>query len=315
LTAINTTAVATNQGFKSLIPSDRVDVGYLYWWLTTNRRRMEALGRGATFKEVSKAIVAGVRIPLPPLEEQRRIAAVLDKADEVRAKRRAALEQLDMLTQSIFLDMFGDVDPSTSSWPSAKVGSFVSHFEAGKSLVAVADEDAAGPYRVLKVSAVTSWEYSPEESKAVPAGYVPPSAHVVRRNDLLFSRANTSALVGATAMVHDTPTNLLLSDKLWRFVFSDPGDADPYFVWALFRSRHVRDAVMRRATGTSGSMKNISQKKVLGIEVAWPPQDLRREFSRRARLAQHNRLRTRDAAEGCDTLFASLQSRAFRGEL
>src|SRR4029079_7987034 len=74
----------------------------------TNRAYLESLGNGATFKEVSKGVVSRIEMPLPPLGEQRRIAEILDKADALRAKRRAALAQLDILTQSIFADMFGE---------------------------------------------------------------------------------------------------------------------------------------------------------------------------------------------------------------
>ena len=78
LVAINTVPMATNQGFKSLIP-DRTRVGskFLYWWLRCHRPQLEAIGNGATFKEISKRIVAAVRIDLPPIVEQRRIASML----------------------------------------------------------------------------------------------------------------------------------------------------------------------------------------------------------------------------------------------
>ena len=83
--------MATNQGFKSFIPKpDQLHAPYLYWWLRTNRPYLESLGNGATFKEVSKAIVAGVTILVPPLSEQRRIAGIPDRAEALRAKRRAA---------------------------------------------------------------------------------------------------------------------------------------------------------------------------------------------------------------------------------
>ena len=107
--AINTVPMATNQGFKSLVPHrDRVDAKFLYWWLRRNRPALEAMGTGATFKEISKRATSAVPIKLPPIEEQRRIAAILDAADALRAKRREALAKLDTLTQAIFIDMFGD---------------------------------------------------------------------------------------------------------------------------------------------------------------------------------------------------------------
>ncbi len=121
--AINTVPMATNQGFKSFVPNrERVYAKFLYHWLRRNRPYLESLGNGATFKEVSKAVVARIEIPLPPLPEQRRIAEILDRADALRAKRRAALARLDTLTQSIFLDMFGDLSTNPKAWPKGTLG-------------------------------------------------------------------------------------------------------------------------------------------------------------------------------------------------
>ena len=118
LVAINTLPVCTNQGFKSLVPRfDLVSPDFLFWWLKTQEKHIQSKGRGATFKEVSKKIVEDLQIPLPPLDEQRRIAEVLDNADALRSKRRAALAQLDILTQSIFLDMFGEPATNPKGWP------------------------------------------------------------------------------------------------------------------------------------------------------------------------------------------------------
>ena len=93
--AINTEPMATNQGFKSFVPiPNRLDTAYLYHWLRANRSFLESQGNGATFKEVSKSVVARIEIPLPPIVDQRRIAAILAQADDLRRKRREALNRL-----------------------------------------------------------------------------------------------------------------------------------------------------------------------------------------------------------------------------
>jgi type I restriction enzyme S subunit len=101
--AVNTVPMATNQGFKSFVPKDnRVYAKFLYHWLRKTRAYLESLGNGATFKEVSKTIVSRVEIFLPSLEEQKRIAEILDRAEELRSKRREVIAQLDTLNQAIF---------------------------------------------------------------------------------------------------------------------------------------------------------------------------------------------------------------------
>jgi type I restriction enzyme S subunit len=100
--------MATNQGFKSLVPdSRRVDSKFLFHWLKSKTSFLQGLGNGATFKEISKGVVERIEIPLPPLDEQRRIAAILDQADALCRQRKRALDLLDSLTQSIFLETIG----------------------------------------------------------------------------------------------------------------------------------------------------------------------------------------------------------------
>ena len=276
------------------------------------QRRMTGSGGQ---RRVPASFLADLAIPLPQLEEQRHIAAILDQAETLRTQRRTALALLDSLTQSLFLDMFGDPVANDRGWPKVTVNDFVAGFESGKSLVADDEEDSASKYRVLKVSAVTSLEYKPEQSKAVPTDYTPPQSHIVRAGDLLFSRANTSELIGATAYVEATPDNLLLPDKLWRFVWHAPSKAAPLYVMHLFRQPKFRQEIGQRASGTSGSMKNISQEKVLSIQVGTPPLPLQQTFATRIASIEALKATHRRALAALDALFASLQQRAFAGQL
>ncbi|WP_210634806.1 restriction endonuclease subunit S [Streptomyces sp. GESEQ-13] len=314
--AINAQPMATNQGFKSLVPKPgKIDAGYLYHWLRGNRSFLQSLGNGATFKEVSKSVVEQIRIPLPPMEEQQRIAQALDQVNALRDQRRQAVTILDALIQSIFLDMFGDVVSNDRNWPVGTVAKLVREFQSGKSFAATEEDPETVKYRILKVSAVTTGKFMPEESKAVPASYIPPESHFVREGDLLFSRANTEALIGAVALVSETPNNLILPDKIWRFVWHAGNVANRYYVRQLFRQEKFRREIGRRATGTSGSMKNISQEKVLGIPCALVPTDLQNRYGERVAAVEKLKAEHLRHLAALDSLFASIQYRAFRGEL
>lgn len=111
--AISGTEMYCNQGFKNLVCSGSIYNRYLYHFLKDKTEYLNALGRGATFKEISKDIVENIEIPLPPLETQRHIAAVLDKVSDLIAKRRQQLDKLDELVKARFVEMFGD--PVTNS--------------------------------------------------------------------------------------------------------------------------------------------------------------------------------------------------------
>lgn len=295
----------------------KIDLRYLHRWLTSlNAKRYFLRVASKTAQPaLSLGKIKSLPVPLPPLPEQRRIAKILDKADALRAKRRAALAQLDTLTQSIFLEMFGDPATNPKGWPVRSVSEYVAEFQGGKSIEAESGEGVVTRNRVLKISAVTGMKYLPEESKPVPDSYEPPSEHYVRAGDLLFSRANTTDLVGAVAIVDTTPSNLLLPDKLWRFVWRKPIFVEKVFVWALFQTPKIRFEIARRATGTSGSMKNISKAKVLGIQTILPPIAAQKAFARHVNKVERIKDTHRKSLAELNALFASLKHRAFRGEL
>jgi type I restriction enzyme S subunit len=302
-------------GFSVLrVVAEKATSRYIYHWVRTPAfvADMVRKATGASYPAISDKIVAESLIPLPPIEEQRQIAGILDAADALRRRRREALALLDTLPGAIFAEMFG-VLTTSNRFPRGPLSNLITGFDTGKNLAPASDEEGTR-HRVLKVSAVTKGEFIESESKPLPAEYSPPASHFVKSGDLLFSRANTSALIGATAMVDDVSDNIVLPDKIWRFLV-DEEKAERIFLHYLFGTRKFRDEVSRRATGSSGSMKNISKDKVLSIEVGQPPIEMQREFSRRVRIARGMRTKVTEHLAELEALFASLQSRAFAGAL
>lgn len=314
LVAINTTPMATNQGFKSFVPKPEVHSDFLYWWLKANRRQLEDLGNGATFKEVSKAVVSRVEFPLPPLTEQRRIAAILDKADAIRRKRELALKLADDFLRSMFLEMFGDPLRNPRGWQLGTISDCLAGAVAGWSALGEARPASADEMGVLKISAVTSGEYLPKENKAV--GMIPANKLLVipQVGDLLFSRANTRELVAATCIVTEAPQNVFLPDKLWRLDV-DSKVADVAYLKFVMTNEDYRGQLCSTATGTSGSMLNISKAKLLAHPVPLPPKEMQTAFSDIWRMTRKVIQRKTADLENANNLFASLSQRAFRGEL
>jgi len=254
-------------------------------------------------------------IPVPPLPDQKRIVRLLDAADELRRLRAEADRHTAVLIPALFHAMFGDPFANPKGWEMRPMASFVAELFGGRNVnPAGADEVSEGP-RVLKISSVTSGDFRPDESKPIPAGYDPPISHFVREGDLLFSRANTTELVGATAYVFHLQSRLLLPDKLWRFVWKEPRAVEPLFIQCLLQTSSVRRELGKRATGTSGSMKNISKPKLMTLVVPVPPLALQKVFVRK--LNHLRELQTQQAASRKDLegLFQSMLHRAFNGEL
>lgn len=115
-TAIAGTEMYCNQGFKNLICSESIFNKYLFWFLRCNTEYLNSLGRGATFKEISKAIVEDIDIPLPDLPTQRCIAATLDKVSEGIALCKQIMADLDELVKSQFVEMFGNPVSNAMAW-------------------------------------------------------------------------------------------------------------------------------------------------------------------------------------------------------
>lgn len=120
--AITTREMYCNQGFKNLICSDTIFNKYLYFWLKGKTDYLNSLGRGATFKEISKSIVENIQIPLPPIQSQQSIVSELDKINELIFLKKEQLKDYDNLAQSIFYEMFGDPVANDKKWDIESLG-------------------------------------------------------------------------------------------------------------------------------------------------------------------------------------------------
>jgi type I restriction enzyme, S subunit len=314
--AINTVPMATNQGFKSFIPkANQIYSKYLYYWLKINRSYLESLGNGATFKEVSKSIVSRIEILLPPLEEQKRIAEILDRAESLRAMRRQSIEQLNTLSQAIFLEMFGDPVTNPKGWKRLAFSELLANIDSGWSPVCLDRSVEGEEWGVLKLGAVTKCEYKPSENKALPPDVQPNLKIEVKQGDLLFTRKNTYELIAACALVKETPPRLLMSDLIFRFRLREDAPVNSSFLHQLLIYPTKRQAIQKLAGGSSSSMPNISKTKLQATLVEAPPIALQQKFAQRVEAIEKLKATHQQSLTELDALFASLQHRAFRGEL
>lgn len=306
--------MATSQDFVNWICGPEIDPGYLMKALRASRPHILSLCSGSTHKTMYVRDAERLRVLLPPIEEQRRIAAILDAADALRAKRRQAIAKLDTLTQAIFIDVLGD-PTSTERWPTKKLGHILDRIDSGKSPVCHARPAVDDEWGVLKLGAVTYCEFDERENKALPEDVAIRPQDEVQPGDLLFTRKNTMELVGAAAYVFETRPKLLLSDLTFRLVPRDPNEMHPIFLQQVLVTPSMRRHVQRLAGGSAASMPNISKAKLETVEVIVPPVEVQRRFADHALSVRRERARQQSWSNQLDTLFASLQQRAFRGEL
>ena len=257
--------------FHVLRPGPRVRAEWVHGFLRQPELLQEAAEHftGAVGQQrLPEDYLGELEIPLPPLAEQERIAGLLtEQLGAVERARAAAAQRLaaaEALPAALLREVFDGAE-----WPVVELGTGVIDLEAGTSVVAAGRPAEDDEWGVLKVSAVSWGEFRAHENKAVPPGYVPGEHERVKPGDFLISRANTAELAGAVVLVRETPGNLMLSDKTLRVVINRDVFVPEYLEFAL-RTRAARKFIEGNATGTSYSMRNISQPTILAIPVPTP---------------------------------------------
>jgi type I restriction enzyme S subunit len=210
--------------------------------------------------------------------------------------------------------LVGDVP---SGWGAATLDLLIERIEAGKSFAAEPASATDQEWGVIKVSAMSWGRFLEAENKAVTDRNRINPAYEIRPGDLLISRANTVELVGATVLVGTIRPHLLLSDKSLRLI--PRNGIDKAWLNYTLRSPLVRSQFSEQATGTSDSMRNLSQVKILSTAVPLPPTDEQREIGRRVEqlvsAADELQQRIQVARRGVERSSQSVLAKAFRGEL
>ncbi len=267
-------------------------------------------GVGGSLVRARPAHVAKIKIPLPPLAEQRRIAEVLDRAEALRAQRRAALAQLDSLTQSLFLDLFGDPATNPKGWPKETLGEVT--------------------------EMVTGYPFRSEEY--VKKG---DSVRLCRGANILPGRLDWSDLArwpesktaGLAEFNLEAGDVVIAMDRPWisegfKIARVQPEDCPALLVQRVARLRGGKElpneflfhllnqsAFTRHCRPTETTIPHISPKDIRSFAFPIPPIELQREFARRVTAVETLKTAHRASLAELDALFASLQHRAFRGEL
>lgn len=302
-----------------VLPGPQVDRNYLVHFLLTPNMVALANSRatGANLPRISPNSLAELKIPLPPLPEQRRIAEILDRADELRPKRRAAIAQLDSLMQSIFLDMFGDPAINPRKWSAEPFGELVEEFRYGTSKKSANEGRPA-----LRIPNIVGGAIDLCDLKFVPVETAEFKRLQLHDGDLLFVRTNGNPdFVGRCAVFDSIAVSACKLDPS-EFIFAS------YLIRARLAASEVTSSFLREYLSssegrrqlrsrckTSAGQYNINTESLGAIHVPLPPIELQREFSRRVAGIEKLKTSHRASLAELDTLFASLQHRAFKGEL
>lgn len=305
--------VRTNQPFAVLSSlailrpkRDHVDPGYLGHVLRSPSVLDDALKKktGSAIRRIVLGDLKRVRLPLPPLSEQRRIAAILDQAETLRTQRRAALAQLDSLTQSLFLDMFGDPVTNPKSWQRPMFGE-VGRLDRGisKHRPRNAPELLGGPYPLVQTGEVANCD-----------GYIREYNNTYSEIGLRQSKMWPKGTLCITIAANIAKTGILtfdacFPDSVVGFRAVDPATVEYVRVWLSFLQKALEDSAPESA------QKNINLAILRALPLPLPPLPLQQTFATRIQAIESLKAKHRAALAELDALFASLQHRAFSGEL
>jgi len=291
------------RGVAGLRPRPGLSADYLWNWLGYAEQRLAAKGRGATFKQVSREDIGELEIPVPPIEEQRRIAEILDRADALRTKRREALAHLDALTQSIFLDMFGDPLTSSTKWPGSPLGNIAETSSGGTPSRAVRHY-FGGSIPWVKSGELDEDVVLSTSECLTPAGLQHSSAKLLDAGPVLI--AMYGATVGSVSRlgIRAATNQAVCAVRVGLRVRPD------YLI--AFLRRMTPQLLASRA---GGAQPNLSQGQIQRLIIGVPPLALQDSFVEAVGRVARLRISGRCSLDYTDALSAALQQRAFAGQL
>ena len=296
---------------KVLRPNAKVHPGYFAHFFKTidYRRRVSALAAGANINNLRNEHLDDMEIPLPPLAEQRRIAEVLDRAEALRAKRRAALAQLDSLTQSLFLDLFGDPASNPKGFPKKPLASLVRDDDTINYGVVQPGDDLDEGIPLVRVGDLIEGKVRHSELKRIaPSIEAAYKRSRLRGDEILVSCVGS---IGVVALANESVKGFNIARAVARIPLAETTNR-------LFMAAYLStDFVQRYFTNElrTVSQPTLNIKQLSETTVVLPPISLQREFARRVTAVEALKTAQRASLAELDALFATLQHRAFRGEL
>jgi type I restriction enzyme S subunit len=309
------TLVLQNQrvgNFKITSP-EKLDRDYLRHFVCSEnyQKQVSSLMAGAAQPNISGGQLESIEIQLPLLHEQRRIAAILEQADALRAKRREALVQLDSLMQSIFIEMFGDPTTNPKGWQVVKLGSHTTKLSSGSTPTG---GDAA--YKEIGISLIRSLNV--HDGKFVYKNL----AHIDEQQAAKLVNVNVDAndvllnITGASvARVCRAPADVLPARVNQHVMIIRPKPT----INSAYLERLLLTPQMKRKLlqigGAGATREAITKAQAEELPVICPPIELQSEFERRLLSLKGVQTNQADSLDTLDELFASLQHRAFQGEL
>lgn len=303
-----------NQSVTGILPSDRHHPHFLFHYLQSIRPKIITESYGGAQKHISQGYVKKLKVPLPPVEEQERIAKLLDEADELRKLRVQSDRRVAALIPALFHEMFGD---PKHSWRSSALGELVQDFRYGTS-----NKSTGEGKPTLRIPNVIQEAVNLDDLKFVPVSDSEFERLRLKDGDLLFVRTNGNADNVGRCAVFNAQAVKTAGHNSEDFIYASylirarlqAGQVIPFFVQHFLASPDGCSALRARSKTSAGQF-NINTEGLGTIPIPVPPLALQREFAEwvtKIRAVQADQSASR---KRLDDLFQSMLHRAFEGEL
>jgi len=297
------------------VDESRIDAQFLarylhyLWQVGFSRSRSHQWVNQAAIDQLTLALF---NIPLPPLLEQQQIVEILRQAEEVRELRKRAEEKSRKIYQSLFKYHFGSGMPTEKYPATIKLKELLKvPLTSGYSPSEVDDTNLGTA--VFTLSAITDYGLDETQVKYTSEKNLIGKGDDLEKDDILISRSNTNELVGRVARYKGVPFPVIYPDLMIRIRLKNPKDSA--YVENVLRSEAMTALIQRKARGTSGSMKKISQGDIDDFDILWPSEEARQTFTKQLELVDRQLEVFTAAAKDLDTLLQSLLAHAFSGQL
>lgn len=299
---------ATAGGFIGIVRPEKVDPDYFYHWMSAPKiqQKIRHLGRQTT--NISNLPVdrfLELAIPVPRPDEQKRIAAILDKADVIRCKRQQAIQLADDFIRSVFLEMFGDPVSNLRGYAVGTIRDLVSEVRYGTSTKANTLGEGMPVLRMNNITYAGGWNFA--DVKHVELENAEVEKYTVQPGDILFNRTNSKELVGKTA-VYPEREPMAFAGYLVRARLNDCGN--PYYVSAYLNSEHGKKTLVGMCKSIVG-MANINAQELQDIPILLPPKEVQDRFANRCLAVERGRRRHEKSALEAAALNAALSDQFF----
>jgi type I restriction enzyme S subunit len=295
-----------------LLPNPELDRRYLAYFLRSGMTvaRISAKTAGARMPRADMDFVLSLEIPLPPLDEQRRVVDLLSRAEGIVRLRREAQKKAAKIIPALFVDVFGDPATNPWGWEVVDLGKLISGIDFGVSAALSKNaEYQPGRTGVIRIANITSaGRLDLTDVRYLEISEKKKAQLLLKQGDLLFNWRNSPNWIGKTAIV-DRDLECIFASFLYRFR-TLPDRADTVFIWFylnLLRERGVFEAICRQAV----SQANLGRDELAAVRVIAPPLEKQRVFSERCRQLFALRAQQEAAAEKAEAAFQSLLGRVF----